>query len=73
MYIAGPGYVYKSVDGGRHFYSLVSGFYGAGLEQDNRVVSVDPYNSSVVLGSAFQFLGQGLLNDRRWTLSYMGC
>lgn len=48
IYIGGPGYVYKSTDGGTHFASLASGLYGAAVGQDNRMIYIDAQGDKIV-------------------------
>ncbi len=79
IYVAGPGYVYKSTDGGDHFVDLQSGGLYAGIAgQDNRMINVDPLNDSILFIGSDQGLAishnGGLnwatLNNRSASLIY---
>ncbi|MGC8600712.1 MAG: InlB B-repeat-containing protein, partial [Nitrososphaeria archaeon] len=84
IYVTGPGYFYISDDGGQHFFSYrpngAKGFeLFAGIAgQDNRVISVDPLNGSIIFkgsdqGLAVSYDGGGNwvpLNNRSASLIY---
>ena len=84
IYVVGPGYVYKSYNGGRHFIGLASGME-SGYElfsgiagQDNRMINIDPLNDSIVFKGSDQGLAVSFdggydwkpLNNRSASLVY---
>jgi len=72
MYVVGPGYVYKSYDGGKHFIGLAGGvpsgyeLYLGIAGQDNRVISIDPLNDSIVFKGSDQGLAVSFNGGYNW-------
>ena len=67
FYVIGPGYVYKSIDGGNYFTMLNSYWGSANGGQDNRMISIDPLDDSVIFIGSDQGLIITYNGGKSWT------
>jgi photosystem II stability/assembly factor-like uncharacterized protein len=56
IYVIGPGYIYRSTDGGNHFTLLNSHLDSPNGGQDNRIISIDPLNDDIIFVGSDQGL-----------------
>ena len=67
IYVLGPGYTYKSTDGGKHFLMLNSYWGSPNGGQDNRVISIDPLNDNIIFIGSDQGLISTYNGGKTWT------
>ena len=65
LYVVGPGYIYKSTDGGDHF-EMIGNLDSPNTGQDNRMINVDPLNDSIIFVGSDQGLVVTYDGGKNW-------